>query len=89
MGFVSSDGAAMKEYLACYDYGMGGVWYRMLASSADAVRQAFPQFIVFDKEPDWWAANPKQGFPVHKIGDPLDDVLAKIVAEGSQPSRGR
>jgi hypothetical protein len=68
----------MKEYLACYDYGTGGIWYWMLAASAQEVRLAFPQFIVFESKPDWWKNNPMKDLPVHRIGEPLDSVLAKI-----------
>lgn len=71
----------MNDYLACYDYGMGGVWYRMRAHASDDVRRAFPQFTVFDEPPDWWAANPKSGVPVHVVGEQLDPVLRKIVEE--------
>ncbi|MBE0594448.1 MAG: hypothetical protein IH616_18820 [Gemmatimonadales bacterium] len=73
----------MNEYLACHDYGMGGIWYRMEAVSAQAVRQAFPQFVVFEDEPDWWKDNPRTDLPVHRVGDPLDPVLARICDESS------
>lgn len=75
---------ALNEYLVCYDYGMGGIWYRILAPSAAAVREAFPHFILFENEPDWWKTNPIKGLAVHRLGDPLDAVLVKICQEANE-----
>lgn len=71
----------INEYLVCYDYGMGGVWYRILAPSSEAIRQMFPQLVVFENEPDWWKANPKENLPLYRLGDAMDAVLARIAHE--------
>lgn len=77
------NGSNLKEYIACYGYGMGGVWYRMLAASSDVVRRAFPQFTVYDKNPDWFVERPPHVIRLHKVGDPLDDDLKEIIAEAA------
>lgn len=40
-------------FLACYDYGMGGVWLLLDAPSQDAAQRAYPEFTVFPTRPDW------------------------------------
>jgi len=44
----------MREFLVCYDYGMGGVWRWLTAPSADAIHETFEDLIVFDTPPEWW-----------------------------------
>jgi hypothetical protein len=41
------------EYLACYDYGMGGLWFLFTAENANQVREKYPFLVVFDQVPDW------------------------------------
>jgi len=44
---------ALCPFLACYDYGSGGVWLLLDAPTVDAARLAYPEFVVFEKRPDW------------------------------------
>ena len=39
-------------FLACYDYGMGGVWLLLDAPSWEAAQNAYPEFIVFMGRPE-------------------------------------
>jgi hypothetical protein len=41
------------DYLAVYDYGMGGVWVVVSADSADAVTDKYPELEVFEERPAW------------------------------------
>ncbi len=40
-----------REFLGVYDYGMGGIWYVILAESIKDVQRRFPFFKVFDSPP--------------------------------------
>jgi hypothetical protein len=44
---------AVSSYLACYDYGEGGVWLLLDASSHAAAQSAFPKLKVFEARPEW------------------------------------
>ena len=42
-----------KSYLAVYDYGQGGIWLLLEASSVMEAQAAFPQLKVFETRPEW------------------------------------
>ena len=42
-----------RSYLACYDYGQGGVWLVLDAPSYPEAQQAFPALTVFETRPSW------------------------------------
>jgi hypothetical protein len=44
----------MQEFLVCYDYGTGGLWWWITAPSADAIRASLQDVHVFNQPPDWW-----------------------------------
>jgi hypothetical protein len=46
----------LPEYLACYDYGQGGVWLYLDAQSADAIKADYPALTVFESAPTWWTS---------------------------------
>ena len=59
----------------------------MLAASPEEVHLAFPHFIVFEREPEWWQqANPEGGksIQIHRLGDPLDSGLLKLCDEAKR-----
>src|SRR5260221_9996196 len=43
------------EFLAVYDYGMGGIWLKITASSREEIIERYPQLTVFaeDERPGW------------------------------------
>jgi hypothetical protein len=41
------------EYLACHDYGTGGVWLYLMADSAAQIRERFPELRVVTDRPSW------------------------------------
>ena len=41
------------EYLACNDYGTGGVWVYLVADSAAQIRERFPELHVVTARPAW------------------------------------
>jgi len=41
------------KYTSVYDYGMGGIWAVILASSKGDIVEKYPVLQVFDIPPDW------------------------------------
>jgi hypothetical protein len=58
---------------------MGGLWWRIAAPSAEAIRTAFPQLTVFETEPDWWQSRPVTVVRTYRLGDPPDETLTKVL----------
>ena len=72
-------------FLMCYDYGMGGFWWNVEAPSAADVRAAFPHIIVFDTPPPWWGDGTRAGGAHElRLGDPLDEYTARLVADAAK-----
>ncbi len=44
----------MAEFLACYDYGAGGVWLYVEAESAAKLLERYPALKVIENPPTWW-----------------------------------
>ena len=44
----------MPFYLACYDYGQGGIWLYVNAESSDHIKRAYPSLTVFEAAPAFW-----------------------------------
>jgi hypothetical protein len=42
-----------KPFLACYDYGQGGLWGVILADTAEEITTRYPHLIVFADRPSW------------------------------------
>ena len=47
------DTPTTRSYLTCYDYGTGGVWLLLEATSHEAAQRAYPNLIVFETRPEW------------------------------------
>ena len=62
----------MREFLACYDYGSGGLWWWIEAESVDAIHAAYCDLTVFETVPDWWESREMDSAPIRhvRIGDP-------------------
>jgi hypothetical protein len=43
-----------RSFLACYDYGQGGVWLYIQADSPDEIRRNYPKLTVFEAPPPFW-----------------------------------
>jgi hypothetical protein len=68
----------VTQFLACYDYGAGGVWVYVEAKTADEVRQRYPALTVFETPPAWWTPELEQQIRA-TIGDPFwNDWLSKL-----------
>ena len=42
-----------QPFLACYDYGQGGLWAWVVAESAAQIQTAYSELSVFDRMPQW------------------------------------
>jgi hypothetical protein len=44
-----------REFLAVYDYGMGGIWMKILAGSREEIASRYPQLTVYpeNERPEW------------------------------------
>lgn len=68
----------MQPYLVCYDYGAGGLWWWITANSADEIRTAFREVVVFEQPPDWWDDEADRRTPHRLISDKPDEALALL-----------
>ena len=46
-------GTSKQEYWVVYDYGQGGLWASVSATSAHEIEQRFRQIKVFAERPEW------------------------------------
>jgi hypothetical protein len=42
-----------QPFIACYDYGQGGVWLLLDAPSFEDAQRAYPELTVFASRPAW------------------------------------
>jgi hypothetical protein len=69
----------MRPYLVCHDYGMGGLWWWIVAPSADAIRDRYRDVSVFDEPPSWWDDEMDRQTPRYELDDEPDSAL-KLLA---------
>ena len=68
----------MPEYLCCYDYGMGGLWFYIQAADPDEVVARYPVLKVMEPRPAWLTAEREKELRPWKVGDPVaEDWLTK------------
>jgi len=44
----------MASFLACYDYGQGGVWFYVEGENIHEVSKTYPGLLFFPTDPPWW-----------------------------------
>ena len=52
---------AKTRYLACHDYGMGGVWAFVTARNPDEITAKYPQLTVVVDRPSWMTPESEPG----------------------------
>ncbi|MFI4999207.1 MAG: hypothetical protein ACHQK9_04950 [Reyranellales bacterium] len=50
---MSKASVAKSRYLFVYDYGTGGVWGIMHASSKEEIKRKYPKLKIVDGRPSW------------------------------------
>jgi hypothetical protein len=75
-----------REFLAVYDYGMGGVWLKISARDRDEIVERFPQLTVYEhgERPEWMTATEEADYTkeMHFDVDTPDGWLAQLGASG-------
>jgi hypothetical protein len=44
----------MPSFLACYDYGQGGIWLYVEGESSEQIESAYPSLTIFEIAPPFW-----------------------------------
>jgi len=74
------------EFLAVYDYGMGGVWVKVRARTPEEITARFPQLTVFPtgERPDWMTDADEEAYTakMHFDLDAPEGWLAGLEASG-------
>ena len=73
----------MPAYLACYDYGQGGIWLYVDAASASDIRTNYPALTVFEVPPEFWN---EQHEEIARSHDPAQSpIWAELLAKLKRP----
>ena len=75
-----------QPFLACYDYGQGGLWAFITAESAREITSAYPELTIVERTPSWVTPEIMRKLPRLDLRAPPTDVLAVLVQERA---RGR
>jgi hypothetical protein len=73
-----------KEFLVCYDYGMGGLWGILIAESVDAISAVYPELSIATDRPRWMTAEryaDLRATPLWLDDDPPTGLLHALVAD--------
>jgi hypothetical protein len=67
-----------QEYLICYDYGQGGLWFVIRADDRSQITQKYPFLIVFDARPGWMSE--KEYAEIRREAFDIDDAPPPALA---------
>jgi hypothetical protein len=84
MGAPLSDILRLGEFLVCYDYGTGGLWGALIASSATAIAAKYPELDVSDALPSWISSEELRKYreaPLWLDDEPPQGLLRALVAD--------
>lgn len=77
-----------KDFLAVYDYGMGGLWMIISARSAQEISHKYPMLIPMELRPGWMTEeqyNQISKKRKYDIDESSTDLLLRIVQEDGNP----
>jgi len=71
------------EFLVAYDYGMGGLWAILMAPSADAITEKYPELGVAAKRPPWMGDDRYEQLRSDPLwlDDPPSGILKAVIAD--------
>lgn len=77
----------LRKFLVCYDYGMGGVWAPVIATSPEQILADYPELTVFAAKPpsmkqDFW--DTELAKPAVYMDRPSDTILDWILLDRSR-----
>lgn len=68
----------MGSFLACYDYGQGGVWFYVEGEDIDQVSRQYPDLLFFLTDPPWWNEEWERTVRAHDIAhSPYKEILER------------
>jgi len=68
-----------QRYLVCYDYGQGGVWAYIAATSPEKITDKYPQLTVVTERPPWMTDKDEPGESMtFDIDDPASGWLTQL-----------
>jgi len=70
-----------RPFLVCHNYGQGGLWWWISASSASEITQAYKDIIVFEQPPTWWNDDADRNARRMLITDKPDATLALLARQ--------
>jgi hypothetical protein len=79
---TGSDFLPMGSFLACYDYGQGGVWFYVEGDTVDQVSREFPALMFFPSDPPWWTEEFER---VARQNDPAKPPFSDILEKARTP----
>jgi hypothetical protein len=70
-----------SRYLVVYDYGMGGVWGYVLATSAEEIEARFSELQVIPEVPSWMSEDDRASLErtAQDIDEPGEGPLTSIL----------
>ena len=69
----------MRPFLVCYDYGTGGLWWWIMANSAEDITATYREVTVLDQAPPWWTDDIDREVPRREISNEPDSALALLL----------
>jgi hypothetical protein len=79
---TGSDCLPMGSFLACYEYGQGGVWFYVEGDTVDQVSREFPALMFFPSDPPWWTEEFER---VARQNDPAKPPFSDILEKARAP----
>lgn len=76
--------ADKREFLVCYDYGMGGLWGVFMARTADEITDEYPELVIVAERPKWMSEDDYQGLrdrELHDIDGAPWGILNAVLAD--------
>lgn len=72
----------MGSFLACYDYGQGGLWIYLEGESLAQVISEYPGLAIFSAPPPWWDEESERAARKH---DPAKPPFKEILENARKP----
>lgn len=72
------------EFLVAYDYGMGGLWGIVIASSASDILARYPEVAIAESLPSWMSEDDlqrKRAEPLWLDDAPPQGLLGVVIAD--------
>jgi len=66
----------MDTFLACYDYGQGGIWFYVPGENVLSLSKNYPGLVFFESDPPWWNSEYEDAARKHDVTQsPFKEIL--------------